>query len=178
MKIAVVYKSKYGTTKQYALWISEALNADLMERSSINYKTLSGFDIVIYGGALYAGGVIGADFLEKVQCKNLIVFTVGLADPLTTDYSKILNKNLSEETRSRAKIFHLRGSMDYKKLGMVHRSMMAMMKKITFAGKSRDELSEEERLFLDSYGKKVNFVDRKSIKPVIDYVNNLIESLG
>ncbi len=38
-KIVVVYKSKYGTTKRYAEWISKSLSCDLFDRKDINKKT-------------------------------------------------------------------------------------------------------------------------------------------
>ena len=54
-KIAVIYKSKYGSTKQYAEWIAQALDAPLFEASSVNPAQLAEYDVVVYGGGLYAG---------------------------------------------------------------------------------------------------------------------------
>jgi hypothetical protein len=51
---------------------------------------LQDFDVVIYGGGLYAGGIIGSKLVTKNPCKSLVLFTVGLADPLITDYSEII----------------------------------------------------------------------------------------
>ena len=34
-KVAVIYKSKYGSTKKYSGWIAMRLNADLYEVSDI-----------------------------------------------------------------------------------------------------------------------------------------------
>ena len=84
--IAVIYKSKYGTTKQYAKWIAEELGASLFEASSINPSQLMTYDVVVYGGGLYAGGIIGVKLVTGNPCKSLVVFTVGAADPGTTDY--------------------------------------------------------------------------------------------
>ena len=111
--IAVIYKSKYGTTKQYAEWIAEALNATLLEASAVKPAQLAEFEIVVYGGGLYAGGVDGVKLVTKNPCKQLIVFTVGLADPKTTDYTAILNKNFTAEQLSKTKVFHLRGGINY-----------------------------------------------------------------
>lgn len=38
MKNLVLYKSKYGNTKQYAQWLSEELNWDLRDLSSFKKK--------------------------------------------------------------------------------------------------------------------------------------------
>ena len=48
-KIAVIYKSIYGTTEQYAKWIAEELNASLFVASSIKPIHLMDFDVVVDG---------------------------------------------------------------------------------------------------------------------------------
>ena len=167
--IAVIYKSQYGTTRQYAQWIAETLDAPLYEHANIKPSQLREFDTVVYGGGLYAGGIDGVKLVTKGDCKRLVVFTVGLADPKTTDYSKILNKNFSPEKLSEIKIFHLRGGIDYKKLGLVHKGMMATLKKIT-ERTPLDKRIEEDALFLESYGGQLDFMDKSTIVPLIEYV--------
>ncbi len=168
--IAVIYKSPYGTTRQYAKWIAKALGAELFEASSIKPAQLSSYDVVVYGGGLYAGGIAGVGLVTKNPCKSLIVFTVGLANPALTDYSAILNKNFSHGLLAKTKVFHLRGGIDYKRLGFVHKSMMAMMRKM-IAGKS--DKGEEDQLFLETYGGKVDFTDRNTIEPLVAYVKEV-----
>ncbi len=53
MDCVVVYKTKTGFTSRYALWLSEALDADLFEASCIKVKDLTIYDTVIYGGGIY-----------------------------------------------------------------------------------------------------------------------------
>ncbi len=172
MKTAVVYQSHYGTTKRYAEWIAEELGAELLERRKVSPADLLRYDGVIYGGGLYASGILGVKLVAENPVKRLIVFTVGLADPRTTDYGGITAKNLSDEARSRAKIFHLRGGIDYKKLSLIHRGAMAMMKKMRVDNKTEDELSEEDRAFRDTYGKYVDFTDRETILPIVREVRD------
>ena len=170
--IAVIYKSYYGTTKQYAEWIAEALDAQLFEASSIKPTQLMNFDVVVFGGGLYAGGIIGVKLVTENPCNSLIVFTVGAADPDTTDYSAILSKNFTQDLLPKVKVFHLRGGIDYAKLSIVHKGMMAMLKSMTSRTlkKSGAEASEEDKVFLESYGGKIDFTNRETIKPLIDYV--------
>lgn len=78
--IAVVYQSHYGTTKKYAEWIAQALDADLLNRKKVSVSELSQYGMIIYGGGLYAGGLLGIDLVSKSKFKHLVVFTVGLAD--------------------------------------------------------------------------------------------------
>jgi hypothetical protein len=79
------------------------------------------------------------DLVTKNPCKNVVVFTVVAAGPATTDYTKILEENFPPEAQKPLKVFHLRGTPDYKKLGIVHRGMMAMMKKMTLDKKNLKE---------------------------------------
>ena len=175
-KIAVIFSSKYGATKKYATWISEELGADLFDRADVKPSQISYYDIIVYGGGLYAGSISGIEFITKNKPKKLIVFTVGLANPATTDFSAILKKNFDSALLNDVKIFHLRGGIDYKKISIVHRIMMAMQKKlIQFAlrKKSPEEYTDEEQLFFKAYGKEIDFTDQLTIKPLVEYIRTL-----
>jgi menaquinone-dependent protoporphyrinogen IX oxidase len=169
MKTAVIYASKHGATKQYADWIAEELRAELLKAGSVSPAQLQGFDCVIYGGGLYAGGILGAGLVAKNPCKNLVVFTVGLADPKNTDYTHILKKNFPPGSTQPLKVFHLRGGIDYKKLGPVHRAMMAMVKK-QVEKKPEASLAGDDKAFLETYNKQVDFIDRSAIVPLVEFV--------
>ncbi len=161
-KIAVVYQSKYGATRKYAEWIAEELSCDLFEGKDIKAGDLEPYDTIILGGGLYAGGVNGIKLLtknfSKFSNKNLVIFTCGLADPSDTvntdNIKKSLYKDLTEEMKDKIKLIHLRGAMDYSKLSPMHRTMMALVCKMT-AKKDLDSLSDENKEMLASYGKKL-----------------------
>jgi menaquinone-dependent protoporphyrinogen IX oxidase len=167
--IAVIYSSKYGTTRQYAAWIAEDLGAPLFDAKKINPAKLVGYGIVVFGGALFAGGISGAKAIAGLPTQALVVFTVGLADPNTTDYSAILAKSFSPELLAKIKAFHLRGGIDYKKPGFVHKRMMKMLHS-SIIKIEEARLTDENRAFLETYGKKVFFTDRSTIRPLVDYV--------
>ena len=171
-KIAVIYKSKYGTTKQYAEWIASDLDASLFEASSIKPACLMDYDVVVYGGGLYAGGIIGVKLITKNPCKALVVFTVGVADPSTTDYSDTLSMNFTEELLAKTKIFHLRGGLDYTKMNLVHKGMLTALKK-SVEKKPPAERHEVDSVFLEIDGKKISFVDKSAISPLVEYVRTL-----
>ena len=61
--IAVVYQTHYGTTLKYAEWIAESLDADLLNRKKVSVSDLSQYDMIIYGGGLYAGSILGVDLV-------------------------------------------------------------------------------------------------------------------
>jgi hypothetical protein len=171
-KIIVIYKTKYGTTKRYAEWIANELDASLFEAGAIKPEQLANYDVVIYGGGLYAGGIAGIKLVTQAPSKSLVVFTVGAADPAITDYSAILCQNFTSELLSRIKVFHLRGGIDYPNLGVIHKGMMAMRKKV-LEKKTEDERSSEDRAFIETYGSKIDFTDKSTIQPLVEYVRTL-----
>ena len=129
----IVYGSKYGTTRRYAEELSR-----LTGLSSIpcgEFHRLAEGSILIYLGALYAGGVLGLKQTMKGlsfrEGQRLIVATVGLADPAEPQnrahIRAALQKQLPPELSERAVLFHLRGGIDYAVLSPRHRAMMAAM---------------------------------------------------
>jgi len=171
-KIAVIYKSKYGATKQYAEWIAETLNAPVFEASSIKPPQLAEYDVIIYGGGVYAGSINGVKLVSKSDCKKLVVFSVGLEDPKTVDLSKFLTNTFTAQQLSSTKIFHLRGASDYRKLNFVHKGIIAMLKK-SAEKKPIAERTSIDNGVLSMYDTEVSLVDKTEIAPIVEYVGSL-----
>ena len=180
MKCLVTYASKYGATKQYAQWIAQALGCDLKEIREVNGSILSRYDIIIHGGGLYAGGLSGIGTIVKyfsvISDKKIIFFSCGLADPGDPENAAHIEagveKALKPEMRAKITQFHLRGGIDYSKLSLTHRAMMAMLRK-TMLQKGYENLRSEDRMMLDTYGKAVDFSDKNTIQPLVDYIRTL-----
>lgn len=79
---------------------------------------------------------------------------------------------VSGEMMDSIEFFHLRGSIDYRRLHLVHRAMMSMLYR-TLLKKPDSQLSGEGRQLLATYGKKTDFSDRESIQPLIDYIRTI-----
>ena len=155
--IAVIYASHYGFTEAYARWIAEELSGDLLEAKRVQSEDLRRYHTVIYGGGLYAGGVNGISLLtenfETLQGKNLFLFTVGAAD--VTD-----QENIASIRRS------LRGGLQYSRMNLLHKSMMAMLR-LSLLKKPESELGSDGRALLETYGQDVSFLDREAIAPLV-----------
>ena len=183
MKTIVVYASKYGSTETYARWIAEALHADLYAVKALSSETLSRYDCILYGGGLYAGGVKGlSTFLKKyasILPKTFILFTCGIADPndpanvqhIRNSLKKIFPPDLEAQTA----FFPLRGRLNYRKLSVMHRAMMAMLQPM-LAKKDPATLRVEDQQLLDTYGNDVNFIDRSTIQPILSFVQDGINA--
>lgn len=175
--VAVIFKSKYGHTKQYAEWISEELCCDLYEGSEVSAEKMLEYDTIVYGGGLYASGILGVDLITKnysrLKEKNITVFTVGLADPeIKSQFEPIIKKNFTEEMQNKIKVFHLRGGINYKELGIVHKAMMAALKSMV-KNKKEEEFTDEDRVMLETYGDKIEFMDKETIEPIVSYARSL-----
>lgn len=173
--VAVIFKTKYGHTKKYAEWISEKLECDLFEHSEVSVEKMLEYDTVVYGGGLYASGILGIELIAKnfvsMKDKNLVVFTVGLADPnIKSQFEPIIKKNFTDEMQKMIHVFHLRGGINYKELGIVHKAMMAALK--SSVKNKKGGLTDEDRLMLETYGEQIDFTDKETIEPLVSFVKS------
>lgn len=175
MKSVVIYKSKTGFTRKYAEWIAEELSADLFEASKININMICKYDTIIYGGSLYAVGIIGVKLIteniNKFEDKKVVVFATG-ASPLRDEViSEIINKNFTFDQQKYIKFFYLRGGFNYSKLNFFDKFLMNLLKwKIKI--KKHEELSPDEIGMLNIYDKPVDFTEKKYINQIITYVSS------
>ncbi|MBO3444189.1 flavodoxin domain-containing protein [Clostridium sp. CCUG 7971] len=175
-KIAVIYKSKYGTTKRYAGWIALKLGGDLYELSDIRSKDLDRYDTVIYGGPLYVGKIKGVDFIiknyEKLLNKNLIVFVVGMESYSEECRNKIIKNNFEGEIIDKMDLYHFKGAFSYKELGIIDKAMMKFMKKNIEAKGIRD-LTDDDKNLLKGFESSIDLADKKYINNLIDHVYSI-----
>lgn len=165
----IIYGSRYGSTKRYAERLSEITGLKAVFFKDV--KSVAGYDRIVYLGALCAGGVMG---LKKTVCglsasQELFVATVGLADP--TDAENVnhirgcLKKQVPASHYDESKMFHLRGAIDYTKLGLKHRIMMKLLySKVTKIPEA--ERNAEVRALIATYGKQVDFVNLDTLEPI------------
>ncbi len=174
-RIAVIYKSKYGTTKKYAGWIALRLDADLYEVSDIREKDIKEYDVIIFGGPLYIGKIKGIGFInkniDKLIEKNFILFTIGMQSEDEEYKSKILKDNFDVEIVDKINLFYYKGKFNYNELGIIDKLLMKFMKN-TIENKPVSKLSEDDKNILDGFNKEVDLSDKKSINSLIEYVNN------
>lgn len=174
MKI-IIYGSKYGTTKEYALELSKKTGIKVEEYSSID--DINKYDTIIYLGALYAGSVLGMkktlNKLTDASNKKIIIATVGLADPNDRDNAESIRTKIKSQLTSdiynRTTIHFLRGGIDYSILNLKHKTMMKFAYK-RLKGLKEEEHTAESRAIIETYGKKVDFIDFDTLNPIINEI--------
>jgi menaquinone-dependent protoporphyrinogen IX oxidase len=165
----IIYASQYGSTKRYA----EHLSA-IMGIKCVSYKEdvgIQDYERIVYMGALFAGSVLGLKkFAATITSQELIVVTIGLVDPQDEENIRYIRNNIKSQIPAHLydedKIFHLRGAIDYSTMGMKHKLMMKFMHS-RLSKMPEEELNSEAKIILETYGKKVDFVDYDSIKEIV-----------
>lgn len=173
MKKLIIYGSEYGTTRTYASRFSEMTGIPIMNYEDM--QSLSDYGLIIYFGGLFAGGVKGLRKTVKAMNDDtaLIIVTVGLADvndkENTDNIKKSISKQVPEKILKNTQVFHLRGGIDYGKLNFKHKTMMTLLYR---KAKSlpEEKKTAEITAMIETFGKKVNFINFESLSPIMDAV--------
>ena len=168
MSRIIIYGSEYGTAKKYADELSRRTGIEAV--SFKDAADLSEYSTAIYIGAIYAGGVLGlAKTLKKLgdlKGKRLFIATVGVTDPGDTEYMSSIDnaaaKNLAPEIREKARIFHLRGGIDYTNLSFKHRTLLKMLYKRAVK-LPEEKKTADIRAIIETYGKTVDYTDYSAL---------------
>ena len=176
MNSIIIYGSHYGTTKQYAEELSKRTNIKAISFKKINQQ-INDYDNIIYLGALYAGGVLGMSKtlkkLNNISNKKILIATVGLSDPTDEVNKNNIRNNIKnqipKEVLEKAKIFHLRGGIDYSKLNFAHKTMMKLLYNAV-KNLPNEKQTAEDRAMIETYNKKVNFIDFSSLDKVANEI--------
>lgn len=118
MNTVVMHSSKYGATTRYAEWIAEELGGEsgpVPTYSSADALRDPGLwedaDVLVLGVGLKGDTMRAADLIAALPPERVVLFTVGIQDPATTDYS-VIDAQLPEGLQGSGRVFHLRAHVD------------------------------------------------------------------
>ena len=176
MSNIIIYGSHYGTTKQYAEELSKRTNIKAISFKKFNQQ-INDYDNIIYLGALYAGGVLGMSKtlkkLNNISNKKILIATVGLSDPTDEVNKNNIRNNIKnqipKEVLEKAKIFHLRGGIDYSKLNFAHKTMMKLLYNAV-KNLPEEKQTAEDKAMIETYNKKVDFIDFSSLDKIVSEI--------
>jgi menaquinone-dependent protoporphyrinogen IX oxidase len=173
MKTIVIYNSKTGFTKKYALWIAEKANAECVELNEAKKMDLDSYNAIVFGGWALGGSISKLGWFKKNisrwSDKKLIAFCVGASPAENPEIDETLPKNFSKEELEIVKWFYCPGGLDYEKMSATSRMMMKTFVKVLKAKKNKTEMDIEQiRIMSSSY----DISDIKYIEPIIDYLNS------
>src|SRR5512136_3284891 len=113
MRTVIIYSSVLGTTKKYAVWLREALEADVSKANAGRRSALD-YDLIIVCSPTYMGQIRLLGYLKKrwsvLQGKSIILIAVGMAPPESPDSRKTY-ESIPEQIRNRIRYFKLPGKI-------------------------------------------------------------------
>ncbi len=173
MKGIVVYKSKYGSTKNYAKWIADELGFDISDAKKVSLNDLLQYDAIVYGGGLYAEVINGVHLITKnidaLHGKKIAVFSTGITPLDCREYydKYVIEKNFRNEKTRNIKVFNFMGKMIISELSFVHKTAIAGLKKLM---SSKENPTSMEKMLIDLCDADGDFSDKDSIYELIDYI--------
>jgi menaquinone-dependent protoporphyrinogen IX oxidase len=135
MKGAIIYKGKYGATRQYATWLGEQLGLPVLELENAGATVIAELDYLILGASIYIGKTQHKDWLERnaslIKDKKLFYFIV-CGTPLTEKQKleQIIEKNIPPVLQQPSSVWFLLGRLIIKNLSWKDRMMLKMGAKL------------------------------------------------
>ena len=169
MKVAVVYFSQTGFTKQYAEWLAEEVQGECIAFKDAEKRDFSAYDTIVFGSWCHAGMIrkLGwfKERLSQWTDKKTVVFAVGAMPAESPEIQTALRNNFTEEEWNRLSVFYCQGGLRYEKMKPVSKVMMKMFAKMMANKKDK---TEEEKGMAEMIGKSYDISDRKYILPIVD----------
>ena len=172
MKILVTYKSKTEFTKRYAEIIAQEVKGMLMDFKEVTAEKMSEFDVIVYGGGLYAGMINGykkaKEMFEKSSAKKFILFsTGGTPNEATKEIDEVWNHNLSADELESIPHFYMQGGICYEQMSFPDKTIMKMMSKVLSKKKNKDSAEEG---FAQAIKRSYDISSKEYAEPLIKYL--------
>ncbi|MGI6254984.1 MAG: flavodoxin domain-containing protein [Acutalibacter sp.] len=169
MKKIILYGSQYGTAKKYAEKCAEITGLPVANCKKV--RDLKEYDLVVYFGALYAGNITGLKRTAQAMGDHgkLILVTVGLTDVSRRadqdNFQASLRSQVPPSILGNMTMFHLGGRMDYHKLNLKHRALIALFCQ-TAKNLPEEKKTADVNVMIQAYRSKVDLVDLDSLEPI------------
>ena len=169
MKGLVIYKGKYGATKQYATWIAQELQLPVASADRFPIDELPNYDYFILGSSVYIGKLEIKDWLKKnfnvLQNKKIFFFQVAASPVEQIEKRQSYNKaSLPPSILKKTQFYYLPGRMIMRNLSGWDRFMLKMGAKLT-----KDPV--EKKAMLTDF----DHVKKEKVIPIIEGVRAFIE---
>ncbi len=147
MRTLILYSSQYSTCKNYAIWISEQLNATTIDLQHLDLSIIDDFDFIIFGSSIYYGIHKGEQFISKHSSlftnKTILLFDCGFTPYVSSKYT----------------CYHLSGTLsNHLKL---HHRLYIKFNLLFF---------KKDSIFLH-----IPHIDQSSITPLVKAINEILD---
>ena len=193
----VLYTSKYGAAETYARWIAEALGCQAVSLDKFSKKELQGYDTVIYGGGVQAGGIRGLEQFTKwikgdlklrqmakrgtiseaeaaeigAFDRQYYIFAVGISLDSEENRLQLRDINFDKNWLRELPCFFLPGAFDPAKLAGVDKAIIKVATKM-FLDKSEAQAAAEDMQVLCYFETGCDLIDRTRTTALIEAVKS------
>ena len=168
-RTVVIYKSKYGATKQYAQWIAEELQCDIIRAEDFKKKDFEKYDNIIFGGGMHGGGIKGLELIKKnklrLEGKKIVIFAVGLNVDNSAARIEIRDLNLEKDWERGLTVYYCMGAFDPSKVTGIDK--MEIRISLDMLESSRAEWTDELARLYHDMTNGADHIDRKYIEPIV-----------
>lgn len=168
MNRIIIYNSQTGFTKQYAQWLAEEIECELMPWEKVKNMDLAGYDTVIFASWFHAGRIQKLKWFQekKLGEARKIVLATGATDQNSAIVEEALKNNFPEGM-SEDQVFYLRSGLCYERMSL---SSRMLMKAFSSMMKKKKDKTAEEKEMADALGESFDASSREYLKPVISYI--------
>lgn len=193
----VLYTSKYGAAETYAQWIAEALGCCAVPLDKFSKKELQGYDTVIYGGGVQAGGIRGLEQFTKwikgdlklrqmakrgtiseaeaaeigAFDRQYYIFAVGISLDSEENRLQLRDINFDKNWLRELPCFFLPGAFDPAKLAGVDKAIIKVATKM-FLDKPEAQAAAEDMQVLRYFETGCDLIDRTRTTALIEAVKS------
>ncbi len=193
----VLYTSKYGAAETYARWIAEALGCRAVPLDKFSKKELQGYDTVIYGGGVQAGGIRGLEQFTKwikgdlklrqmakrgtiseaeaaeigAFDRQYYIFAVGISLDSEGNRLQLRDINFDKDWLRDLPCFFLPGAFDPAKLAGVDKAIIKVATKM-FLDKPEAQAAAEDAQVLRYFEIGCDLIDRTRTTALIESVKS------
>lgn len=173
-RTVVIYKSKYGATEQYARWIAEELECDLVRQEDFKARDFDKYDNIIFGGGLRAGGIKGFELIRKnrhrLAEKKVVVFVVGLSVDNKDNRMEVRDINLDKPELKALTLYYCKGSFRPEAVTGIDKGIIKVC--ISMLEGDRNTGTEAQKQLYKDMTEGADYIDRKYIEPIVAEFKN------
>lgn len=172
-KTLVLYESNCGSTEKYAKDIANAIDGTAMPIKKFKWKNIDEYKIVVFGGWVNNGAIQGIndflyDYENRLQDKDVIVFSCGMSIPTDKGRKELIDRNYLSPYHIR--YYQVRGSFSFNKLKFVQKMMMkASIKMIA----NSPDATDEQKMLVNVLDTPLDYYDSEKIERIITVIRSI-----
>jgi len=169
MKGAIFFTGKFGSTKQYAQWISEATGFPVFDLNK-EIPDSTDYDLLILGSSVFIGKLTISKWAKSnwkiIKDKSIILYSVSGTEPGHPDLKKYITDSLPKEIIQRIKYVPLRGRLIMDKLPWWTRLILRI-------GSLGEKDPDTQKRMTQGF----DFMEKSNIEPIIKWVRSKQKSV-